>query len=447
MSADERNWCLEAVCQCVSINANSTNETLNIQRGCMGSARAAAYVIPLLLTKPLSRKQQNIATEALSIGITHASEEVKIYADTGVREHLWQVDPELGNACVGAIARAARRLDEQLEQQSSCPWDERKSSYELEVAIGAEIRSEINQRRPASQEDLRLTSGEWYSRRFGLRTLRLLECQEGTQLARAAYENAVQLLVESWSGDGDRDDRRDFPWESDCESQIVRYALIIPFADALKLLAPVLNALPARTREVSRLLQHLVISQETLRRPDSFWQLWQAIADRARQTTWPQQLNSWHSENDELLRNLFLNMAWDEGARHWDSLDGHSERLSRLFASLPPTAAVLNAFVTFLYSIGSRSLPQAFVLISEQLTNSGDARLMLALPRTVAGLETILTRHVYSSPAILKSQPELRRAVLHILDELVESGSSRAYRMRDDFVTHSTGSATQVMQF
>jgi hypothetical protein len=42
---------------------------------------------------------------------------------------------------------------------------------------------------------------------------------------------------------------------------------------------------------------------------------------------------------------------------------------------------------------------------------------------------------VYGNPHQLKSDPRMRAAVLHLLDELVESGSSAAYRTRDDFVT------------
>jgi hypothetical protein len=41
----------------------------------------------------------------------------------------------------------------------------------------------------------------------------------------------------------------------------------------------------------------------------------------------------------------------------------------------------------------------------------------------------------YREPLGVKSNPEIRSAVLMILDQLVDSGSSAAYRMRDDFVT------------
>jgi hypothetical protein len=52
-----------------------------------------------------------------------------------------------------------------------------------------------------------------------------------------------------------------------------------------------------------------------------------------------------------------------------------------------------------------------------------------------AKLETLLCRYVYGQPMALKKDPSLREAILYLLDVLFESGSSVAYRMRNDFVT------------
>src|SRR5262249_29396067 len=150
--------------------------------------------------------------------------------------------------------------------------------------------------------------------------------------------------------------------------------------------------------------------------------------------SWPQRLAGRHGEHDELLHHLFLNVAWKEGVHHWKALEGNSHRIWNLFLDLPPAAAVLDAYVRFLYSVGSQSLPWAFVAISTKL-QQGNAQQMLVLANTVTGLEILLARYVYAVPAFLKSDASLRQAILHILDELVEAGSSAAYRMRDDFVT------------
>jgi hypothetical protein len=84
--------------------------------------------------------------------------------------------------------------------------------------------------------------------------------------------------------------------------------------------------------------------------------------------------------------------------------------------------------------VGEQSLPEAFVRIAAKL-RSGDPQRMLAGRSTIHLLELLLQRHVYARPLELKRRSDLREAILFVLDQLVEAGSSAAFRMRDDFVT------------
>jgi hypothetical protein len=60
---------------------------------------------------------------------------------------------------------------------------------------------------------------------------------------------------------------------------------------------------------------------------------------------------------------------------------------------------------------------------------------MLRRRNTVFLLEVLLQRYVYGRTLELKRHHDLRDAVLFLLDLLVDSGSSAAFRMHDDFVT------------
>ena len=50
-------------------------------------------------------------------------------------------------------------------------------------------------------------------------------------------------------------------------------------------------------------------------------------------------------------------------------------------------------------------------------------------------IDSLLMRLVYGKPVVLKVDKQMREDVLALLDMLVDSGSSTAYMMRDDFVT------------
>jgi hypothetical protein len=113
---------------------------------------------------------------------------------------------------------------------------------------------------------------------------------------------------------------------------------------------------------------------------------------------------------------------------------GRAHHVNSLFDKMPPSSTALNAYLRFLYHIGERSLPDAFIRIAHRL-QSGEATEMLKKGDTIFMLGALLQRHVYAKPLELKQNQELRNAVLYLLDLLVENGSSASFRMRDDFVT------------
>jgi hypothetical protein len=127
-------------------------------------------------------------------------------------------------------------------------------------------------------------------------------------------------------------------------------------------------------------------------------------------------------------------LNWKDNVRHWRFLDGYAHLVHGLFEALPPTSIVLDDYARFLYHVGERSLPDAFVRVAASLQR-GNTQKMLVNSNTVFALEVLLQRYVYGRPLELKRDNRLRDAVLVVLDCLVETGSSAAFRMRDDFVT------------
>ncbi|MBX0331593.1 hypothetical protein K2Z83_28480, partial [Oscillochloris sp. ZM17-4] len=183
-----------------------------------------------------------------------------------------------------------------------------------------------------------------------------------------------------------------------------------------------------------QLLRGMIYEEDRQPNTPQFWTLWELFADRVRRTSWLARLDQEHPMGAEMVSVLFLNIWWNDNVRHWKSLERHAHHIHALFDDLPPSSVILEAYLRFLYHIGEQSLPEAFIYIAARL-RQGDPRQMLRKSNTVFLLENLLQRYVYGRPLELKRQPDLRRAVLFLLDELVEQGSSGAFRMRDDFVT------------
>jgi len=199
----------------------------------------------------------------------------------------------------------------------------------------------------------------------------------------------------------------------------------------------VLDAIEQHPREIHYIVLGLTGIEASRPNTAHYWYLWGLFADGIRKANWVEGLDDEHPFGSEILSAIFLISGWKENVRHWKSLEGYANHIDTLFRDLPPSSIVLDSYVCFLYQIGEQSLPEAFVHIANFLKR-GNPQAMLAKTDTVFLLEVLLQRHIYGRPLKLKRNPDIRQAVFFLLDILVESGSSAAFRMRDDFVTPAT---------
>jgi hypothetical protein len=133
---------------------------------------------------------------------------------------------------------------------------------------------------------------------------------------------------------------------------------------------------------------------------------------RVKSASWVQWLDEEHPTGSEMLTAIFMNSYWKDDVRHWRSVEGHAHCVDALFEALPPAAVVFDSYLRFLYHVGERSLPQAFIRIAAALQR-GDAAAMPAGCNSVFMLEVLLQRHVYGRPLELKRTKALREAVLY----------------------------------
>ena len=280
---------------------------------------------------------------------------------------------------------------------------------------------------------------EWPGSAATLKILQILGFHTNLTQAKQFYQRIAIAIVQHWDEEGDQprgQRERDYDFENECVMRLARFALRLPVDDALALCEPLLESVHKNPRDTAHFLESMVSQEDLLDGQSSFWEIWQEFADRLCQAPWVTNLNSRYPSEFALVNVMFLGPYWKDDVRHWRRLDGQASRIEALVGKLPASAPVLQLYCRFLYKIGERSLPAGFVTIAERL-DAGNPSELLADDNTVFYLEALLRRYVYGEPKRLKSDPDVRSAVLDILDQLVEVGSSAAYMMRDDFVTPS----------
>ncbi|MCU1347709.1 MAG: hypothetical protein JWO56_739, partial [Acidobacteria bacterium] len=438
MTQPQREWCVDTICAEVLRHADDDNPMGRVQRNPMAADRACASVLAALLRRPMDPARADRVKTAFAAAFTHPVDEVRLYATAGIDENAWAADRALALRCLNAIATEAAALDEALNAEAARPYEERGDLAEIMTAATADIRARFWEDGAfADDAHVTLDTSGRLSGGALKRILAILGRVPQDPLAIAAFLRASKMLAGRWTSDddGQRHGNRDHEGEYDVSRRIQEFLLRTSPEAAREVLAPLLATIEGHSRELASVMHGLTGVQDRNPSTARYWFLWELIATALRGAKWVSRLDAdryW--TGSELLSAVFLTQNWNDGVRHWRFLEGYAHLVHALFEALPATSTVLHDYTRFLYKIGERELPAAFVRIAAALRR-GDAQRMLAESNTVFMLDVLLQRYVYGRPIELKRDAAIRGAVLFILDYLVEAGSSAAFRMRDDFVT------------
>lgn len=438
MTDEQRDWCVSVVCSEVLRHADNWNQTARVQRYSMAADRSCAFVLASLLCRPLSDDQRQRTRKAFAAAITHPVDEVRTYLTWGIDDTVWASDRPLALRCVNAIATEAALIEEAWKVERSRPYHERADLDDIIPTIVEEIRRRFWED-GAFADDAYATVN--VSRGFGAaalaRMLVIFERLPQDPLTVEVYLRASDTLVAAWKAGEDHKNHRErnYHTEGDILRLLEEFLLRTSPENAQRVLAPMLGAIDRHSRELHGIMQGLTGIQDRNPNTPQYWFLWSLFAEATKCARWVGRLGTdRHPDGSDLLGAVFLTSFWKDDVRHWRCLEGYAHLVHALFEALPSSSIVLDDYVRFLYHIGERSLPEAFVRIASAVQR-GDPPKMLSKSNTVLMLEVLLQRYVYGRPLELKRARDLRDAVLFLLDCLVEAGSSAAFRMRDDFVT------------
>lgn len=434
LSTDEQEWCVQRICDEVEHSANEWQERSHAAG--MESVPAAASMLPhLVLQQPTNDR----VLRAYACALTHSSYEVRQAASRSVAQYFWPDHADLALRSARALALEAAALQRASDAEEEKEYDSRRD-HDLLRADAAELaRRYIHAPWDEANDPLLSYDGsEWYGAEATLLILTILIGTPDDPMTIAAFGRLAATVVSWWDADDDvrgRGPRRSDDTESALLDLVEAFAFRVSSpASAEDVLRPFLDAVDRHADELRWLMQGLTFREDRQPSTERFWFLWQLFADRVVRAPWLARIDDRYGRGVEFLAQVFLAVGWSKNARHWKSLTGHVDRLHRLFETLPVSKAVLRQYVSFLYHVGEESLPVAYVRIATKM-KTGTPSELLDSSEIVFLFESTLQRQVYAKPVELKQREDLRTSVLYLLDQLVDIGSSAAFRMRDDFVT------------
>ena len=439
MSDDEKRWSVDLICSEVEREQDQWNTHARIQRFNLSADRGCAYVLPLLIAKSLDDTLTSRVRQALIIALTHAIDEVRLYLAGGIGRYLWDVDPKLVLRCVNTLATQATLVQKAVDSNWKKPYEERQNQDEIEAEVATVLRQRFFEPDAISDDAYQtMDLSSWFGAKANVQILAILGQAPTELVSVTAFEQLALTIVEWWDSEVDRRRKqqrreRNYEVETALTELLVQFLLRTTSSAALRIIGPIVNAIDTHPDKVHNILIELIRAEDRQPNTRQFWALWEKFAEGIRKAKWLSRVDDGPSGGTELIGAIFLNTWWKEDIHHWRSLEGYGHRIDEFLEAMPARSTVLEAYIRFLYHIGEQSLPRAFISIARQLEKGNLSQLTLK-QNSIFMLEILLQRYVYGKPLELKRESDLREAVFSLLDFLIESGSSAAFRMRDDFV-------------
>lgn len=433
MSTLQKQWCLNAIDKAIEHDRETADYHSQVSRNPMSADRPCALLVSSIIAQESDKELRRQAVSILFDALFHACEEVTNYAAAGIGQFLWATNSEIALLSIQALTARAVELDRQYASERNKNYDERTDMYVLEIQVNSEIRERLRKGFSFEEFDIfNLNFDLSYAKDSLKQLLHIVGSSTTHEITKRFFETIVKQICAWWLNE-DRDNRIPHALVGACQEKLTQFTLALPPKEAVQLCQPIFKLIDSKPKEVAELVRVLVSSvDQTHLGKETFWALWDEFASGIKKAAWLPRLDSEYSSCDEIVRAIFLGLSWKRGVRHWETHIGYEDRVVSLFEALPASATVLNQMAVYLYYIGDMTLPNAFVPLSAKIKK---APATLSDHITIFYLEQVLQRHVYGAPQSLKSNPALREAVISILDELVEKGSSAAFKMRDDFVT------------
>lgn len=436
LTEDERAWCVSRSCDEIAQKADDWSEAPQMLGLMNGAVPAASIISQIVMRTDVARRASALA--ALAAALTHPNREVRMTAARGSQD-LWSDHRELALRCVHARRVEAMTFQQNFDAEQVKPYRQRSETGKLRHRAASVARKIICGQRAITADDVStFTLDGWFTADTSISILTLLSNAPEEQTTVASFAQLATTLVTWWEAD-----RHDRSHRRESRSHETEYALKellaeglfrVPQSDAAKIVQPLLEAIDTHADKVADVLHDIIIREDRDHSTARFWFLWNSFANRVRTARWLPDIDSEYAWGHQLLDRLFLSRGWKDSTRHWISLEGYAQHVHGLFEQLPLSRAVVRRYLLFLYHVGEQSLPEAFIRLHTKM-HDANAPELLGERDNAYVLESLLLRYVYAKPLELKRRADMRAAVLFLLDALVETGSSAAFRMRDDFVT------------
>jgi hypothetical protein len=379
LDKDECAWCMQQVVGALTAPRTSGRGYEDeVGRMPYEGTRLSAVAVCALVD---DKEHGEVARRALAVAVTHRIGEVQDFAAMGVRDILFGANVSLATTCVDGFLRLA----EAKQRAMGGPFEQREKRWATEIA---KVRQDLETRLLAGTNEHktrpRLSSGVEYS-----------VMKRWAALLHSLSEEALEGRLET-----------------------VRW---------LAKHAPKFS---------SYYLNSFVVAEDSTPKPTLFWKVWKAAADVCfGQEDLGAYGRHYSRRFTPLLQALLFVNTFKPQAHEWKTFEAEGGFLEETIERVGDVEEAFKCLVPLVATVGrTKYLPGALLWLeaARKRCTSFDP---LANEVTVVYLEIALRVCLLDHGSGVRADAKLRSAVVALLDELVNAGSSAAFQLREYFIT------------
>lgn len=430
LTEEDIEWCIQLIIPTVRANADTDNSLTIADATDHDGAAAAASTLSILLDFASEADEKLIVKRLIVTALTHANENVRYRAADGIRENLWQRDPEFAQNCINRTIEYAR-----FEQDNQA---EKRRMYSLqdnakEIA-GAELQAQKDKFRDRFSQgelsnDLDQITLEAHSS-WCILTPCLMIPDGSTKPEHIALLSQILALF------FERDDELKIHYKIRLEfaQRFAKYLFHLHesgFEDYIEQLRVGCETAPSF---MSYLILCVAVEAEKEDQKAVYWQLWKELSRKVQEIAIEiGQHDSKHWQRDD-RRKLIRGML--EADTNWRKIDLENQDIANgkklileFVANAGKNPDVFEALAKLMHYFPSIFFELGIHLLSRHQKEEGGIRLF-------SGVNTsfYVERSIQRFLQLDRTKPlprNMHESCFILLDAIVETGSSPAYYLRE----------------
>lgn len=443
LNEDDFFWCIKLIVQAVAANADSDDMMAIVDNTDFDGAAAAATVLPIMLDNAVNEEEKLIVKQIIVTALTHASGAVRTEAANGIREHLWQRDPEFAQKCILETVEYARLVLEELNLKrkirrlgQASSNKENESKEWLDYFRQCFARGEVT-------ADLDGISFSSHSSEHLLNSCLIIPNGSTDTTHISLLSKMLNLLFEAEESTRthsyDRGSRIEIHYKIPLifAKRFANYLLCLSEKDVQIFIDQLQNGCETAPDFINSLLIHIAYYTEIMGKKDLYWRFWKQLSYKVQGIAVSICRNYSRYDRHDYRLKLIRGMLHSDTP--WQKIDYENQDIALgkdLILEFVTNAGinpdVFEAMISLMYHFPNIFTEPGLHILSKHQKETGGLHLFSGV-NTAFYLERAIQRYLLLD----NTEPlprDLHEACCILLDAIIEMASSGAYYLREHLI-------------